>query len=114
MTDATLAEVLGAGGWDHTELDLTGVTGKPAFMDRCARALDLPDYFGRNWDALADSLTDLPATPAAHGRLIVVRAWQEYAQAAPQEWTIAQEVLTEAVRRLRGTARPLEVVLALG
>ena len=36
MSDATLARVLADGGWRHTGLDLTGVTDKPAFMDRCA------------------------------------------------------------------------------
>ncbi len=39
-------------------LDLDGVTDKAGLMDRCARDLDLPDWFGRNWDALADSLAD--------------------------------------------------------
>ena len=69
-------------------LALGGVTDKPAFMERCARDLDLPGWFGRNWDALADSLTELPP-----GTLLVVRGWQEYASARPEEWAVAQEVL---------------------
>ncbi|CAM5500069.1 Barstar (barnase inhibitor) domain-containing protein OS=Streptomyces glaucescens OX=1907 GN=SGLAU_05885 PE=3 SV=1 [Streptomyces glaucescens] len=39
-------------------VDLAGVTDKAGLMDRCARALDLPEWFGRNWDALADGLGD--------------------------------------------------------
>lgn len=44
-------------------LDLGGVTDKAGLMDRCARDLALPDWFGRNWDALADSLADPSVWP---------------------------------------------------
>ena len=46
-------------------LDLDGVTDKAGLMDRSARALRLPDWFGRNWDALVDSLSDPPSGPRA-------------------------------------------------
>lgn len=83
-------------------LALDGVGDKAAFMERCARDLDLPGWFGRNWDALADSLTDLPA-----GTLLVIRGWGEYASARPDEWAIAQEVFGEAA------GERLSVLLAL-
>jgi hypothetical protein len=35
------------------------VDGKAALMDALARALELPDWFGRNWDALDEVLGDL-------------------------------------------------------
>ncbi|WP_149827989.1 barstar family protein [Streptomyces tailanensis] len=114
MSDGTLAEVLGEGGWVHIELDLSGVLAKPAFMDRCARALALPDYFGRNWDALADCLTDLSWAPPVRGRLVVVTGWQEFARQVPHDWGMAQDVFTEAVDRWRGTGTEFQVVLALG
>ncbi len=82
-------------------LDLDGVTDKAGLMDRCARDLELPDWFGRNWDALADSLTDLRALPEAGALLLVVRNWQPYAKARPEEWEIAQEVFTSGVDRVR-------------
>ncbi|MEU6979949.1 MULTISPECIES: barstar family protein [unclassified Streptomyces] len=87
-------------------LDLYGVADKAAFMERCATALALPDWFGRNWDALADCLTDLPEPVA-----LVVTGWQEYAGARPREWRLAQDVLASAVEE-----RParLAVFLSLG
>lgn len=93
-------------------LDLDGVTDKAGFMDRVARALALPAWFGRNWDALLDSLTDPGVRPGAEGAglLITVRNWRPYAEARPDEWTVAQDVLGEAVDR----APELSVVLALG
>jgi hypothetical protein len=105
-------EAVRAAGLGTLSLDLNGVRDKAAFMDRCARALELPDWFGRNWDALADCLTDL--APGAPGRLLVVSGWQEYAEAAPQEWVVAQEVFTDAVAYGRERGTGLEIVLALG
>ncbi len=104
------------GGTEMTDLavtlDLDGVTDKAGLMDRCALTLEFPDWFGRNWDALADSLSDPTVWPteAADGLLVVVRNWQPYAKARPEEWEIAQEVFSAAVDR----APSLNVMLALG
>ncbi|MEV6327500.1 barstar family protein [Streptomyces sp. NPDC051909] len=91
---------------DTIVLDLYGVTDKAAFMDRSAAALALPDWFGRNWDALADCLTDLPEPVA-----LVVTGWQGYARTHPREWQLAQDVFASAVEE-----RPtrLTVLLSLG
>ncbi|MEU5581993.1 barstar family protein [Streptomyces huasconensis] len=119
-TDTTpdpLAPVLDAArgaGWTTAALSLTGVRDKAAFMERCARGLGLPDWFGHNWDALADCLADLSWAPPARGRLLVVSGWQEYARAAPEEWETAQEVFSSAVEHWRGAETGLEIVLALG
>jgi RNAse (barnase) inhibitor barstar len=43
-------------GWDFVLLDTTEIHDKAGFLDLCATAFDLPRWFGRNWDALADSL----------------------------------------------------------
>ncbi|MEU9988036.1 barstar family protein [Streptomyces sp. NPDC048045] len=94
-------------------LDLAGVTDKAGLMDRTARALALPDWFGRNWDALVDSLSDhtvWPQDAVEQGLLVVVRGWRPYAEAQPDEWRTAQDVLAEAVDRTPA----LTVVLALG
>lgn len=94
-------------------LDLDGVTDKAGLMDRCARALGLPDWFGRNWDALADSLSDRTVWPeGADGRglLLVVRGWRAFADARPEEWATAQEVFAEAAER----DPALTVALAVG
>ncbi|MEV6115490.1 barstar family protein [Streptomyces sp. NPDC052109] len=94
-------------------LDLDGVTDKAGLMDRAARALELPDWFGRNWDALADSLSDLSVWPEEakdRGLLVVVQDWQGYAEARPQEWETAQEVFRHAM----DMTPALAVTLALG
>ncbi|MEV7992790.1 barstar family protein [Streptomyces sp. NPDC086077] len=94
-------------------LDLDGVTDKAGLMDRCSAALQLPGWFGRNWDALADSLSDQgvwPGDAAERGLLVVVRNWRAYARARPGEWETAQEVFAQAADAAAG----LTVALALG
>ncbi|WP_338675428.1 barstar family protein [Streptomyces sp. SCSIO 30461] len=104
-----LATLFGAAvGRNVTVLDLHGVTDKAAFMERCAGDLELPAWFGRNWDALADCLTDIPGD---EGTLVLVRRWQEYAEARPGEWQTAQEVFGQAVDTM---PRRLAVLVAMG
>ncbi|MEU3606997.1 barstar family protein [Streptomyces sp. NPDC035033] len=91
---------------DPVVLDLSGVTDKAGFMDRCAAVLALPDWFGRNWDALAECLGELPRPVA-----VVVTHWQGYARRAPRDWETAQGVFAAAVEESPGR---LAVLIALG
>lgn len=45
-------------GFGFVLLDTGEIHDKAGFMDLCATAFDFPRWFGRNWDALADSLSD--------------------------------------------------------
>ncbi|MFI6015245.1 barstar family protein [Streptomyces sp. NPDC051243] len=103
-----------AAGWETAVLGLSGVTDKAGLMTACTEALRLPDWFGANWDALADCLTDLEWWPSRGGRLILVREWQAYAAASPDEWGVLQEIFADAVAHWRGTDTGLVVLMALG
>ena len=64
--DATHATQL-----DLARVDFAGATGKEALLAHLGRALGFPDWFGGNWDALEDCLTDLSwRTGAGHVLLI--------------------------------------------
>lgn len=95
--------------WTVRRLDLGGVTDKAGFMDRCADALELPDWFGRNWDALADALSDpgqLPEADQGGALVLVVSGWEGFRERQPQQWDIAHEVFAQA--------SAVQVLLALG
>ena len=52
-------------------IDLTGAAGKEVLMQRVARVLGFPRWFGGNWDALEDCLSDLSwSTAGGHVLLI--------------------------------------------
>ncbi|MER5931479.1 barstar family protein [Streptomyces sp. NPDC002054] len=104
-----------AAGWTTLRLDLDGVRSKAGLMDACAEAFALPEWFGRNWDALADCLVDLSWLPEAPGRVVVVSSWRGFARARPGDWETLREVLEEAVgywREVEGAGAGLEVLLA--
>jgi len=56
---AALAAVASSKGYGVYRIDLAGVDDKGALMDRLQVALQFPEWFGRNWDALEDCLTDM-------------------------------------------------------
>ncbi|MFE7287854.1 barstar family protein [Streptomyces noursei] len=115
--DRPIADALAAArdaGWTGAALDLAGVADKADFLQRCAAALDFPAYFGHNWDALADCLTDLSWCPPARGRLLVITGWQGYAAAAPEDWSVVEGVLADAVGHWRDTDTGLAVIMAGG
>ncbi|MET7512331.1 barstar family protein [Streptomyces sp. NPDC005480] len=97
-------------------LDLEGVKDKAGFMDRCVRDLELPDWFGRNWDALFDVLTDVSFWPDGSDQalLLSVVGWRAYASARPEDWETALDVFTDAVDRRRGRDPRLVIALTLG
>jgi hypothetical protein len=47
---------------------------RTALLDEFASRLEFPDYFGHNWDALADCLTDLQWLPGFAYLLVVERS----------------------------------------
>ena len=59
LTPADVEAVGDALEWHAVVLDTAGCTTKEAFLQACADAFALPSWFGMNWEALADCLTDL-------------------------------------------------------
>jgi RNAse (barnase) inhibitor barstar len=51
-------ELLAEFGFGIDVVDFTGVSDKESTMARIAEALELPEWFGRNWDALDETLGD--------------------------------------------------------
>ncbi|TCO50820.1 barstar family protein [Actinocrispum wychmicini] len=70
------------------------IRGKAAMLDALATALDFPDYFGHNYDALNDLVNDLP--PGEH--TVVWRAPDVLRRADPDAYEQIVDILTHADR----------------
>jgi RNAse (barnase) inhibitor barstar len=60
-----------------SELDAATWESEPALMDAVAMQFPMPDYFGRNWDALDECVF----SESVDGRLIVIRNLADGAEA---------------------------------
>jgi RNAse (barnase) inhibitor barstar len=61
---------------------------KEVAFDELAARLEFPDYFGRNLDALNDSLGELPV-PMDSGRVVVLERFDQlYARTPEWAWTL--------------------------
>lgn len=100
-----------AAGWVGAVIDLSGVTDKAEFMNRSVTGLELPDWFGRNWDALADSLTDLSWWGDTNGYVVMTAGWPGFEQADPTGAASAADVFAVAVGYWAVREAPLTVLL---
>lgn len=67
LPQAGVAELIDgaqAAGCMVFRVDFSRATGKDDMLDAIAKSLAFPDWFGANWDALADCLMDMAWRPA--------------------------------------------------
>lgn len=109
---SAVAEGLERAGWSVRVVDLADATDKAAIMERFVDGLALPAWFGRNWDALSDSLRDLGWWAAGvRGRVIVVRGAGRTDTGSAADRSTLEEILAEAADSWAGTGTPLVVLL---
>ena len=81
-----------AAGWSFVLLHTAGVTDRTGFLDVCATAFDLPRWFGRSWDALADALGD---RSTGSPEVVLWDGWQQLAAGDPDAFDVALQVFAE-------------------
>lgn len=103
-------------GWRCVPIDTEGVLTKADYIGACAAQIPLPDYLGRNWDALEEALGDMGVDASgagASGLMVIWRNWTEFAAAEPSSFQVAlaiwRSVAADWRERLEGTG----VILAL-
>jgi RNAse (barnase) inhibitor barstar len=90
-TDEVRRAVIDA-GWNFVLLDTTSVHDKTGFLDVCATAFDLPRWFGRNWDALADSLGD---RSTGEPEVVLWEGWRELLDHDHDTVDVALQIFSE-------------------
>lgn len=76
-------------------IDFAGCRDRDEVLERFAAALRFPDWFGHNWDALADCLSDLSWSPA-DGYLLLLDHAAAWRAAAPDDFATLLAVLGDA------------------
>jgi len=80
---------------DAVRIDLHGCADKADFLERTASALGFPSWFGGNWDALFDCLTDLAWRPG-RGHVLIFENTGDLRRHAPQALDTALTILGDA------------------
>lgn len=85
--------------WAFNHLDSTAATTKNEYLECCRADLDLPDYLGRNWDALDEALGDLPRQwPRDRaGALLLWTGWSDLADANEKVFSTALDIWHDRV-----------------
>ena len=101
ILDATRESALGV-----ARISLAGASGKAVLMERVARALEFPRWFGGNWDALEDCLTDLSWSKAG-GHVLMIEGAEAL---AGDEAGIFVDILASAAAWWAARKRPFFAV----
>ncbi|HUQ76131.1 MAG TPA: barstar family protein [Burkholderiales bacterium] len=88
-----------------SDLDVVAIDAHEKPIDSIARALAFPDWFGRNWDALEDSLADLSWRKGA-GHVLLLSAYP-----SDDELGTLTDVLASSAAFWAGRAKPFFAVL---
>ncbi len=76
-------------------VDLSAVHGKEGLLRAIADALAFPDWFGENWDALEDCLTDL-SWAGASGYVLLLEECGALSRSDPEAFETALEIFDSA------------------
>jgi Barstar (barnase inhibitor) len=94
-------------------IDGTHVLRKRDFLAAAARGMQFPAWFGANWDAFSDCLTDLSWAPGK-AYVIVLEGMERFASRAPRDFHIALEILEESARFWSQRGAAFRVLIATG
>jgi RNAse (barnase) inhibitor barstar len=86
------------------------IRSKEEFLNKSALALRFPEYFGHNWDALQDCLTDM-SWVEAKGYMVLYDRCEQFAERSPQEFATVLEIFKESAEFWRTQGKPWFVVL---
>lgn len=84
-------------GYAIANIDMAGSLGKTEALKRIADSLGFPDWFGHNWDALYDCLSDMSWKPAP-GHLIVLDHLDDLRQHSPADYAALLDVLRDVAK----------------
>ena len=110
--DEVLAVLRGA-GFDLVRIDLAPVSDKEQLLGQLASVLAFPQWFGRNWDALEDCLTDL-SWRAEDRHVLLIEGFQNLRARRPDDFGVLLDVLASSAQYWSERGRPFFAVFVDG
>lgn len=107
---AETATQLRRAGYFVATVDRAPVFNKETLMHALYQSGRFPAYFGFNWDAVADCLTDF-SWMEAKGYFLVFNDWFLLESEAPDEAKMLLEVAAEAQKVWQGEGKPFALVI---
>lgn len=99
-----LAQAAQASGLAVFVIDIGHAHDKKDFIAALSRAMNFPDWFGGNADALADSLKDLSWVDAK-GWVVILEKSKHFCAGHRHEFEEAMDVMADAAEYWRGQGR---------
>lgn len=109
-TPSALEKAAKAAGFAYFHIEGQRLMKKEQFLNHAALAMHFPDYFGDNWDAFEDCLTDLSWVDNG-GYLIVYDHTDVFAEHSPQHFDTVVEILKESAAFWQTQGKPMLVLL---
>jgi hypothetical protein len=109
---AALVEAATALDFHVASVDCSTVHDRAAGLAKIADALAFPDWFGGNWDALADCLADL-SWLEGDGYLLLLDHSSGWREAEPDTFAILLDVLNDAGHAWADARTPFWALLPL-
>jgi RNAse (barnase) inhibitor barstar len=95
-------------GFALFDVDLSNVHSKSEFLAAIAQAIAAPEWFGKNWDALADALSDLSWKNAPGYVLLLVHSTEHF-NLLGNDHDVAKEILETTVEFWKSQNKPFWV-----
>ena len=92
-------------------VDMKNVTRKQTFLSKMAEELKFPDYFGNNWDALFESLTDLSWLEAP-GYLIIIKNMKTFEKQSSSHLLAIKRIFEAVANYWESRQVPFIIVLS--
>lgn len=93
-------------------VDLRALPDKAALLETLAKAFGLPDWFGHNWDALYDSITDAEFLPEG-GCIVLLEGVPAFRATHPELWESLSLILADCAEFWKLEALPVTALVDL-
>lgn len=106
---AEIAQLTKKAGWLYFHLDCSKITTKSGLLKAIGPAMHFPDYYGENWDAFEECLTDL-SWAEGKGTVLLLEHVDGIAKNT-DAWETFCEILEDSCDYWAGEDQPLLVVM---